>query len=219
MGKYIKEKWAELLVGAILIPFIAAIFAIVWTMRGDLSKVDGTLDSVVHRVNRIAEVLPDLRVRLAYEEINKTPKTLILSTTPYKKGDAWTVTLNIVDTTNGAKKIYSLQEINQKQAKFAVAGLVYSIDATANSFTDMEKYSVDVKQAKFAPSIVEKSSSFVSYREPEEIAANLKILGYQPQEEKPSTFTITYIRDWPSTVDALATGTVTVTVEGTVISR
>jgi hypothetical protein len=202
MAKHLKEKWAELLISALLLP----VFVIVWTMRGDLSKVDGTLDGVVHRVDRIADSLPDLRVRIASEELSRQPKTLLLTSQPQKKGNLWSVTINVLDTIRSKRDIYSLVEVDQNQAKFTAAGLVYTVASGANSFTEMEKYSSDAKQTKFAPPTVEKSASFVSYTDTGEILANLKRLGYQPQESylMPSF----KIRDWPSTVDALVTGSI-----------
>jgi hypothetical protein len=119
--------------------------------------------------------------------------------------------MNVVDTESGDKEIFSFQDWNQNQARFTVAGLVNSVDADANSFIDMERYSQDLKQVKIAPSTIEKTSSFVSYTKLAELLANLKRLGYQPQESRLDlTLAAFKIRDWPTAVDALAKGTVAI---------
>jgi hypothetical protein len=131
MLKYLNDKWPELLIVAILIPIIG----IGWSMRGDISKMDGTLNGVVQRVDHIADAIPDLKIKLAYESTEKPFKTLILTGKAYTDGDKRLVSVNIINTSNGKKVVYvvELSDNPDKNSLWALNGIVENIDFKAIS--------------------------------------------------------------------------------------
>ncbi len=202
MTKFLKEHWIE----SILLPAVAFILAIVWSMNSDLSKVDEKVNGVTDRVDRIANALPDLRVKVAYEELHRPPRTLLITSPPYKAGVNWASAVNVVDTTTGVNYVYAIVAPNREEGKFAVSGLVKNIDPDTNSFVHMEQYSIDSNQAKILPAgLVQKSASFVSYSSYSQITTALSNLGYKPEET--TMVNAPTLDSWSATVDALTRGT------------
>jgi hypothetical protein len=56
---------------------------------------------------------------------------------------------------------------------------VWKADDGANSFSDMEGYSLDLKRAKFAPNTVDKEWSFVLYKPPAILEQGLQMAGFE----------------------------------------
>jgi hypothetical protein len=209
MLNYLKDKWPELLIVVVLIPLIATILAIGWSMRGALSKIDGTLNGVVTRVDHIAEAIPDLKVKLAYESIEKPFKTLILTGQTYTEGNTLLVPVNIINTSSGNKSIYTaeLRDNSDQNALYALSGAVESVDHKAVSLEEMEAYSLETKQSKFAPDNIEKGYSFVVYKDASGVENKLKKAGYHKKASGKAPALA--IWNWSAVVDALTSGALT----------
>jgi hypothetical protein len=207
MLNFLKEKWPELLIVAILLPIAGVVFS----MKGDVSKLDGTVIGVVERVQHIADAIPDLRIKVAYEATEMPYKTLILTGKPYKKDNENVVPLNIIDTNTGTKAIYLVTgTTNSAQTLWALSGVVRTTDEAANSFTMMEKYSVDAKKPKFSPDNIDKKWSFVVYKDAAVLEDAIQKIGYEKVETGKAPLNSVSLWNWAMTVDALRSGALTV---------
>jgi hypothetical protein len=201
---FLKEKWPELLIVAILLPIAGVLFS----MKGDVSKLDGTVNGVVERVQHIAEAIPDLRIKVAYEATEMPFNTLILTGKLYKKDNKNVIPINIIDTSTGERALYLAGTDNSDQALWALSGVVWNTDESANSFTMIEKYSVDAKKAKFSPDTVDKTWSFVAYKKAAVFEDVIQRFGYVKMgtgKVPPNS-----VSNWSMTVDALRSGALTV---------
>lgn len=69
------ERWIEILVVGIMLAGLAWLLTKVYEMNG-------TVVSTAQRVDRIALVLPDIRVRIAQEELSRQIQMAVISTKP-----------------------------------------------------------------------------------------------------------------------------------------
>lgn len=79
MSKLVKTFLEVFLVG-----MFSWILIQVYEMKGTLSSVDQRLNDTKERVNKIVEVLPDLRIKLAMREVEKLFQTALIVTKPIK---------------------------------------------------------------------------------------------------------------------------------------
>jgi hypothetical protein len=184
------DKWIEILVGTIIIGVLLLLLNQVFDMKGTLGTVDSKITSTSERVERIASVLPDLRIKIAMEEVNKPIQAAVFTTEPFKNNlGNWITTVNVIDSIKGESQTYlvKLKGQDDKSVACLVRGSILEFETDAVSFLEFERFSADIGKPVYAPSYVLVDSSFVIRKSyPEYIKVLEKILGVSP---KKGTFT------------------------------
>lgn len=72
------EKIIELIFGTIILGVVGFIGVQLFDMKGTLSSVSAKVESTDSRVSRIAETLPEVKARVAWEEVNEPLKGFVL---------------------------------------------------------------------------------------------------------------------------------------------
>lgn len=158
------EYMIQALFGVVIVGFLGFLANNLFDMKGTLSSVSVKVDSTDQRLTRIADTLPELKTRIAWEEIHKPLSGFVASTIPTETGkDKWTTQVKLYDSHSGKLLIYSLTE-NKKQKDFfayGVAGKVREINAYAPSFAEMETYSNKQEFPVSIPASINAHTSFV----------------------------------------------------------
>jgi hypothetical protein len=205
MVTFIKEQWFAV----IALPALAFLLALVWRINADLSKVGEKVDGVAQRVDRIANVLPSVQARVAYEELNRSARTLVITGLPKRTDEHWRTTINVINAKTGIGDIYEIDESTRERAQFVISGILGSIDPTADSFSNLEKYSVEDNHAIILPEgIISKPASYISYSDYDVIKTGLKREGLEPRG---TTVVSTHgLQNWSTTAPAITIGTITI---------
>ena len=132
----------------------------------DLGALTEKADNTEERINRIVAVLPDIRIKLAKEELNKKIKTAVITTRPRKLNkDLWKSTVHVVDITNGRRVSYNLL-LNRKETEqlpLLVSGRVLLSNKRAVSFSQLDGYLVTTGKLATTPKYINSDASFVSH--------------------------------------------------------
>ena len=166
-----KEFLIEILVGTIILGTLAYLAMNVVDMKGSMGAITGTLGTVdtkvtttSERVDRIAQVLPDIGVRVAKEEVTQTIRTAIVSTTPTQAADGkWQMAVHVIDADTGKKWTIpiSLSSKDDRQAVYAVIGAVADTEPRYCSLSQMASWSGHAEKPIAIPRYVDARASFV----------------------------------------------------------
>lgn len=137
-------------------------------LKGDVGGLGGTMDQVVARIDRIADVLPEMGIRIAGEEIEKAIESALFVTTPWQQsGGEWAAAVHWLKPKDNSDVIWHIRLPGPDSITTIWNGL-NMIDGAANtsdvdvvSFDKLEQWSVDVNRATFTPNWVSEDVSFV----------------------------------------------------------
>jgi hypothetical protein len=92
------QRWVEVLVVGIVLAGLGWLANTVFSMNAVLSRVESSTMDTTKRLDRIASVLPDVRVHVAEEELRKAVDLALACSTPFEhdKG-AWTIMVHLFD--------------------------------------------------------------------------------------------------------------------------
>lgn len=158
------EYLIQSLFGVVIVGILGFLGSNLFDMKGTLSSVSVKVDTTDQRLTRIADTLPEIKARIAWEEINNPLTGFVASTIPTETGkDKWTTLVKLYDSHSGKLLTYSLtQNKNQKDfLAYAVAGKVKDANAYAPSFAEMELYSNKEKIPTSIPANINAHTSFV----------------------------------------------------------
>ncbi len=154
-----------------------------------LGKIEGQQAYIAQRVDRIAQALPDLKVRIAHEELYQLPiKTLILTTNPQKDNRGQLVAkFHIVDTENGQVYTYVKPvsgEAEWQREKYVTVGRACSMEASCISVKQLTKWAAEIQPrvALTVPYFVDSEASFLL----RSVSAESFIEALQPYQATPS---------------------------------
>ena len=93
-----KDTLVQILLGTVILGglgyLVKEVSEVKVTFKSDVGEVKtavGTIDtkvtSAIQRVDRIAEALPDVKIRVATEEVNKPIQTMLITTKPFEQID------------------------------------------------------------------------------------------------------------------------------------
>lgn len=156
----------------------------VFNMKGELSSVSSEISATSQRVDRIANVLPDIGVKIAREEVSKPFEVAVVTTEPRKGGSVgWVGAVHVVDNVKKLRITYIVKLKGQDDESLAciVMGATKRIDSKAASFCDYESWSSDIKESIKAPSYVDTHASFVFRKSSPEYTEALKVLETEPK--------------------------------------
>ncbi len=162
-----KERWVEILVVIIVLGTLAFLCKKVVDMSGTLGTVDAKTTSTAERLNRIANVLPDIGVRVANEELSRAIQTAVLATKPIQTVDGdWEVAVTVLDAQSSKKWSvpFRLASKGDRQLVDELIGIGAEIDRNFLLLSSLQQYSrtAHVKNASI-PGYIDANASFVLY--------------------------------------------------------
>ncbi len=172
MIEYIKKKWPELLILAIIIPFVG------WF-------VSQTVDygqRIAVQENRTAQIIasiPDLRTRVARLTTTQSFQTAILVSVPEVEADKWISEVSMID--NAAKQIVNyqipLQNGKDFRTAFALYGLARGQDDMAIDFQRMKSIALTADITESVPLSIDANTSFLTSASAQSLESMLDELG------------------------------------------
>lgn len=102
-------KWVEIFVVVIVLGSIAWLGTSVYELNSSVSRVDVVIQDTAARLDRIANVLPDMRVRIAEEELRKRPYFAVFCENPKIFSDnKWKMDIKVLDFHTGTRRNFQL---------------------------------------------------------------------------------------------------------------
>lgn len=158
------EHWMQLIFGTVILSGLGFLVTNLFDMKGTLSSVSTRVDTTDQRLTRIADTLPEVKARVAWEEINKPIAGFVVATVPKEtENGKWESSVKLYDAKSGKLQTYSLAvETNQKDLlTFAIAGKIRAESAYDPTFAELASYSVTEKETVSIPATVNPNTSFV----------------------------------------------------------
>lgn len=159
-----KEVAVELVVGGIILAALAGLGALVFNMKGDLGAVGIKVTATAERVDRIAAALPDMRIRVAADEISKTLHGAVVATVPRQlpAGEVAYV-VHVFDFDKKQRTTYSatVSERAYKNFRVTLAGDAV-LGGEYTSLSELERFSSDAGKRVTVPAYIDADASFVS---------------------------------------------------------
>jgi len=193
-----KEAWIEVLVGTIILGTLAFLAVKIVDITGTLGSVEAKITSTSDRVERIAQVLPDVGVRIAQEEIKRPIRTVVLASTPTVSPDGQVqTTVTVLDTTSSNKWVISVK-LSSKDDRRTLGALAWAgadLDKDYYSFNRLQEYSKVAGEVEALPAYVDIRSSFVLCS----VSANdyLKEVSWLGIDPRPTNAAVE-VEDWRS---------------------
>jgi hypothetical protein len=186
------EIWIQILVVVIILGGLGWLLIQVFEIKGTVGSVDQRVDDTRQRLDRIAQALPDLRVRVAKDEVSRPVETAVVSTKAFQlQSGKWFSAVYVLDTSQLKRFVYLVKSNgpDDKTLQDIVAGSVAQADNSAVSFAQLESFSSVVGKPVYVPLYVEKKASFVLRMSAKDYIPELSVLGVKPQEQPlPSKF-------------------------------
>lgn len=178
MGAWLKEHGLEVLIALFVVPM----FWMVWDLRDRVGKLEEKGTQVENRVDRIAQSLPDIRAKVAYEAVFAPIKSAVLVTKPADMGNGiLRVYAYSIDAGMGDVKTY-YQDLSPKTIDAVYSGIkakFYELDGASYPLSRVEQFSLDINNPYQAPSIVDSAASFLFYQEQIQTDEIMKALGME----------------------------------------
>jgi|GEM_PF-4403029 len=158
------EHWMQIIVGGIILTSIGFLGVNVFDMKGVLSSVKTKVDATDNRVARIADTLPEVKVRVAWEEINHAIEGFVAVSNPEKQNDKkWATTAAVYSRDSGKISTYTvtLDKAHKNYASYVIAGKLKAESPYDSSFLELLAYSEELKQPVMLPASIDANTSFV----------------------------------------------------------
>lgn len=190
------EQKIELLFGTVILAVLGYLVTNLFDMKGTLSTVSTKVDSTDQRVTRIADTLPDIKARIAWEEIHYPFTGFVATTIPLKsKNDKWATKVKVYDAKTGDLKTWEIQlDKNHKDfAAYVLAGKVRSANPYNTSFAELAIFSSNEKSpVEIPPNINAQTSYIIRVADIDEYATYLQ----QMTTDKPTVQTLGPVKNW-----------------------
>jgi hypothetical protein len=178
------DKWLEILVGVVILGGLGFLTEKVMDIKGTLGGVEAKVSSTSERVERIAQALPDVGVRVAEEEINKPIRTIVLASVPLRQTNGkYIATVNVIDTATSKKWTTSIP-LASKSDKAALSTLAWSgfeLDRDFVSLSRMQEYARVASADVVIPADVDTKISFVlGSTAADDYLVDVRQLGFAP---------------------------------------
>lgn len=158
------EHWMQLLFGTVIIGGLAFLSVNLFDMKGILSSVSTKVEDTDKRLGRIADTLPEVKARIAWEEIN-TPISGFIATTLPQETDTnkWRSSVKVYDARTKQLLSYSVTLSNNDKYSLAysIAGRVRAENEYGPTFAELVEYSKREREPVAIPNTVLTSTSFV----------------------------------------------------------
>lgn len=194
------ETWIQIIIGGIILVPLGFLGSSVFDMNKTLSSMTTQVSNTDNRVNRIVEVLPEVKARVAWEETNHAIEGFLVVTNPMEQDSGeWITTAAIYNRDNSELSVFpiKLDKTHRNYASYVVAGKLKSENPHDASFSELSEYSAELKDVVLIPNNVNLDTSFVfRSSDAEEMSKFLEtISGTKPEKSK-----INRIRNWKELV-------------------
>jgi hypothetical protein len=135
-----------------------------WTMNGTLHAVDTKVANVDQRVDRIAQALPDLRVRVAKEELGRLISSALIATRPYKSAQGgWLRLVHLIDPETSQATTYEVRLADDLDRKpiHTLQGIAEDAEQHRTSLYDLTAWSAEFTDDATVPAFVDLKGSLV----------------------------------------------------------
>jgi len=190
------KAWIQILVGIVILGTLGFLAVNVFDMRGILSSVKTKVEETDRRITRVARALPDVKVRVAWEEVNDAISGFVVLSKPQiNKDQKWVTSVAVYSRDSEKLKIYSVarDDAHKKYISYVVAGKLRSDAPHEISFAELATFSAALKQPVTIPVKLDPNTSFVlRSTDTEKLSKFMATL----TKEKPKTVEVGKIRNW-----------------------
>lgn len=183
------EKHADAVITGILVAGITGIATVLWSINKSVSENNIRLTSTEKRMNRIADSLPDFKIRIAEEDV-------------YRKYDFAIVQLNAANETKYPdSKSVLIFDFNENSIQkwvsptftdptlkavynSAVIGTASTVSPTSFTLSSLEQSSVEIKNNAMLPTIIDGEVSFIVKGPLDEYIGKLAKMNFRMEEKK-----------------------------------
>jgi len=161
-------KWIEIGVGVLGVGLLLFMLTRIFDLQSTLSGVSSKVETTDQRVARIADVLPEVRARVAWEEVNAQFTGFVALARPKQVSpDRWSSTVKLYEASSGKLQTFSIvtSEEHKDFLTYVVAGKVKELGPNDPTFTDLVAYSSQEKVALTFPSDFNGNMSFLLRKE------------------------------------------------------
>lgn len=200
----VKQNWIQLLVGGIILALLFFMLQNQFSMKGVLSKVQNQVETNENRVSRIAETLPEVKARVAWEEVNSALEGFVVVDLPKQHENQWITRATLYSRDNNELKTYqvAMDENAKTHASYIIAGKLKEISPYDISFDELSLYSTSIKHATYFPPSINKNASFVFRAN---TSASLEKLLLDLSMAEPTVAKIETIKNWDELVKRIET--------------
>jgi hypothetical protein len=158
----VKEEF-PIILGTVILGTLGYLCLKTTDLVGSIAGIEAKVSSTAERLQRIAQALPDVGVRVADEEVNRPLKTVIAISSPLKDDSGtWLIKSAVIDTENMEKYIlkFRLKSENDRRPLEAMLGSGIESDELACLFTKYQEYARKTNKPTFIPKFVDAKASF-----------------------------------------------------------
>ncbi|MCD6255766.1 MAG: hypothetical protein J7J44_05785 [Deltaproteobacteria bacterium] len=189
------EHWMQILVGVVILSALGFYGAQLFDIKGTLSSVKTQVEAIDNRVSRIADTLPEVKARVAWEEVNFAIAGFVTVSKPKKLKNKWITTVSVYKRDSENMVIYRIlsDKVSRNYASYIIAGKLKAEHPYESSFSELAAHSATLQQAVMIPKRLNASTSFVLRSdETEDLSKFISTL----TKEDPKTVKLGKIRNW-----------------------
>lgn len=195
---WLKSNASTVVLNLLLVLIIAIVAPTLFLAVGnksDIASLSKGQENLVKRVDRIADELGAVGIRIAAETIRAPFKTVLLTTKPFQKVDGgWARNAHLLDTKLGTVAIYTLQleAAQDVRASYGLSGSIHNVDDRAVSLEKMQAIALEAGVFGVMPAFIDGTVSFVSYEQAAVLAKTISLLGHEPDRKIQATLANTW---------------------------
>lgn len=186
-----RHETITLIVGVVLLAVLGWVY---WDLSRKVETVAGNSQDIAQRVDTIAKAMPNLGVRMAFEEIHRELTGAVSITLPLtSETGEQAVFVRLIDVPLQTETLYKLplDTAVSRTLVLAIKGIITEADPTAVSMDRLEGWTTDVEinmagEVAFAvlPSRIDRASSFVIFKDFAPVVRQFKTLKLEPESDK-----------------------------------
>jgi len=153
----IQEKIVEVIIGSILVGLGGFVLKEMYALNANQRATDEKVSGAIGRIDRIASVLSDVRVRIAQEETATPLQAAVVVTDPVKtSGGSWVAPVHLIDIAAKQRHTYLVRVSGPDDgtAAFLASGAGLSLEKEAVSFVSMKEWSAEAQKPDILPNWV-----------------------------------------------------------------
>jgi len=133
----------RVLIEGIILGTLGFLAVTLFQVNGTVAKIEGSVESTGKRLDRIAQALPDLKVKIANEELRKPLNFAILTTEPEQiKNGIWETKINIINSKKNEISGYIIKtkDIDKRSVAYTLLGIAKEKELDTLSLKEARKY-------------------------------------------------------------------------------
>lgn len=163
-----KDKIPEVVIGGVLVAGAGWLINQTYVINRGLGSLDAKVEAKFSehsgRIDRIATALPDVRIRIAKEELSKPVESAVVVLDPVKTSKGkWVTGFHVMDASTNTRSTYwvSVKGPQDREIAWLASGAVLEADPDALSFKTLATFSSDIGTPTPLPSYVQSQNSYV----------------------------------------------------------